>query len=377
MQQDLVSLFTSWLLVAIIVVGAITLSCLRAKTSRPAYEKILTMVVWLLTIHALHILICHTFVQEWGGVGWAVPYGLLYPALLFMLFKQTSQQNNLKTYAVLLYCAPFFFFFIGYILLVISPEAKDVIPFGVYSTWLFRLIIVSFIAYSLAIWFSQFNGAGKLSVGRLLNVAIPLVMLLSLLFLGGMQKQVNIGADSQHLFGLMICLVMLVSMMLVFWHKLVVVKYVDPYADNIAEVTPSGSKTALKKEDEEQLSIYQKSAVTADRLAAYETKIRAVINDEQLFLDPQCNLEKLSELTGIPRHHLSQVFSLRFQKGFAAIIGELRINHAVTLINKSEERLNMETLAYECGFNSKVSFNRHFKQIVGITPSAYRKLKQK
>src|SRR5690606_31765981 len=100
-------------------------------------------------------------------------------------------------------------------------------------------------------------------------------------------------------------------------------------------------------EEKPEVAIYQKSAVTPDRLAVYEERVRAIMIEEQLFLDPQFNLGKLSTMTGIPKHHLSQVFSLRFGKGFATMIGELRINYAVALINESEEKLNIEALAYE------------------------------
>ncbi|PLX12240.1 MAG: hypothetical protein C0597_13735 [Marinilabiliales bacterium] len=36
-------------------------------------------------------------------------------------------------------------------------------------------------------------------------------------------------------------------------------------------------------------------------------------------------------------------------------------NHQFTLLS----------LAYECGFNSKSSFNRYFKKSTGVTPSQY------
>jgi AraC-like DNA-binding protein len=35
------------------------------------------------------------------------------------------------------------------------------------------------------------------------------------------------------------------------------------------------------------------------------------------------------------------------------------------------KKYTLLTLAFECGFNSKASFNRNFKKIVGKSPSDY------
>ena len=367
---DLINLFTSWLLVSVILIGTLTLACLRAKAFLPAYEKMLTLNVWLLVIHAFHVLICRTFFPEWQGLSWAAPYGLMYPVLLFFCFKSAILSRSLKPLYVFLHCFPAVLFTIAYVGLIAANVPENSVVFGSYRTWLFRLIIISFIGYSLMIWSSPRHARGP-SIAQLLNVSVSLLVLLSLLFLALSRALPNIGFDAPGFPELMTCGIMLAYVTLLFWHKLVVIKYVDPYT----RVNPGAVhlENLESPEEKPEVAIYQKSAVTPDRLAVYEDRVRAIMIEEQLFLDPQFNLGKLSAMTGIPKHHLSQVFSLRFGKGFATMIGELRINYAVALINESEEKLNIEALAYECGFNSKVSFNRHFKQLTGVNPSAYRK----
>lgn len=374
MIQGLVNLLSSWLLVAVIVVGMLALSCLRPKTRQPAYEKILTLNIWVLIIHALHILIYQSFIIEQVEFGWAAPYGLLYPALLFLCFKSASRNKDVKKYNVLFHSLPFFLFSLAYVFFIAASIGEKGMGFLLYKTWLFRLIVISFIVYSLGIWFSPLKIA-RFSIARLLNVLVSVLMLVGLLFFAVSHAGRGIKFELSNLLELMICGMMLIFMLLLFWHKLAVVKYIDPYAEVTLDAVYTDN-TSVPKE-RELFTVYKKSTLTADRLVVYEAKIRAAIIEEQLFLDPKCNLEKLSVLTGIPKHHLSQVFSLRFKKGFASIIGELRINYAIELIDKSEDKINMESLAYECGFNSKVSFNRHFKQLIGTNPSDYRRAQRK
>ena len=78
--------------------------------------------------------------------------------------------------------------------------------------------------------------------------------------------------------------------------------------------------------------------------------------------------------TKIPNHHLTQVFSMQIKQTFYQYINGFRIMHACELLQSGNKMLNLEELAEKCGFNSKVSFNRQFKQIMGCTPSAYRNL---
>ena len=55
-------------------------------------------------------------------------------------------------------------------------------------------------------------------------------------------------------------------------------------------------------------------------------------------------------------------------------INNYRLNEAMDMLKNNE---NIETtilnIAYEVGFNSKSSFNSHFKTFTGMTPTQYRK----
>lgn len=102
-----------------------------------------------------------------------------------------------------------------------------------------------------------------------------------------------------------------------------------------------------------------------------EKKIHVFFEETQLFLKSDISLEMLSEEVAIPKHHLSKLFNSYLNKSFYVVIGEYRIKHAQKRL-KEDANLKIEYLAFECGFNSKSTFNKHFKEQVGSLPSEYR-----
>lgn len=64
-------------------------------------------------------------------------------------------------------------------------------------------------------------------------------------------------------------------------------------------------------------------------------------------------------------------FKKRTQKSFTQFLNELRIGHACKLLQN--ERLSVSDICFESGYQNFVSFNKNFKEIMGHTPSTYRK----
>lgn len=367
-MHELINLLISWVLLAIIVVGLITLRAARPKMKLPPYEQILTLGVFLLVVHAAHVLCCMSFFPAKRELDWAAPYGLLYPPLLFFAVKAAGTGHHVSKRIAFFHLFPFSVAFIMYCSLIIIGIDKDAPTFVAYRITLYNFMILSFLVYGL--WACLFSKEiASLALKKLLNTAVIMLALLGMLYLSTSMVVDSQSSIDRYLPRLMIYLMMLILTGLLFRHKLFIVKYIEPYT-NISVVNKS--KNAIQDNDKTPL-IYGKSAVSNERLALYEEKIKAIMLEEQLFLDPSFNLDKLAEHLHIPKHHLSQVFSIRFCKSFTSFLGELRINYALALLQKTEEKINIENLAYECGFNSKVSFNRHFKQLVGHSPSTYKK----
>jgi AraC-like DNA-binding protein len=118
---------------------------------------------------------------------------------------------------------------------------------------------------------------------------------------------------------------------------------------------------------------YEKSGIDAAKLDEYEAALAAFMKKSRIYLDADLSLEGLATRMKMPKHHLTQLLNDRVMKNFYTFINEYRIAEAVAQIREHVEEVNILSLAFDCGFNSRSSFNNYFKKITGETPSAFRK----
>jgi AraC-like DNA-binding protein len=94
----------------------------------------------------------------------------------------------------------------------------------------------------------------------------------------------------------------------------------------------------------------------------------------KLFLNPELNVSILSRQIAIPQKTISAVLNQHMQKSFNEFINGYRINAFKEKIGQpGMENLTIAGVAAECGFNSQATFQRTFKEIEGMSPSAYLK----
>ncbi len=90
------------------------------------------------------------------------------------------------------------------------------------------------------------------------------------------------------------------------------------------------------------------------------------------FLKKGFTIKELSQLTSIPTHHLSNLINHEFNLPFQDFINLKRIEYMKTNITSTEwEKLSLEGIAWEVGFNSRTTFFRSFVKLTGISPSEY------
>jgi AraC-like DNA-binding protein len=118
---------------------------------------------------------------------------------------------------------------------------------------------------------------------------------------------------------------------------------------------------------------YQKSSLDELTMTEYEQRLKQFMLKTKIYLNSELSLETLSVQVKIPKHHLTQVLNDRFKKNFYHFINEHRIEEAIGKLKHHQTEDNILSLAYDCGFNSKSSFNNYFKKVTGTTPSEFRK----
>lgn len=103
----------------------------------------------------------------------------------------------------------------------------------------------------------------------------------------------------------------------------------------------------------------------------YERLIR-FMEDEKPYLDFELNLPGLSRKLGFRSHYLSQLINQKSRKNFFDFVNTYRVNEFKRRARQPDSRLfTIMSLANDCGFNSKTTFNRVFKNHTGYTPSEF------
>ena len=82
-------------------------------------------------------------------------------------------------------------------------------------------------------------------------------------------------------------------------------------------------------------------------------------------------LEALASTFGYNEKYLSHSLHALTGMHFSKLLALYRINYAKRRL--SDRRVNVGQLAMECGFSAVNTFNRNFKEILGMTPSEYKK----
>jgi AraC-like DNA-binding protein len=100
-------------------------------------------------------------------------------------------------------------------------------------------------------------------------------------------------------------------------------------------------------------------------------KLEQIMNNEKPYKNPDLNLADLAKKLNTVTHRLSQLLNDNLNKNFPLFVNEYRINEAKKLL-KINDHLSLDSIAYDCGFNSKSTFYSIFKKLTGTTPAQYK-----
>jgi AraC-like DNA-binding protein len=83
-------------------------------------------------------------------------------------------------------------------------------------------------------------------------------------------------------------------------------------------------------------------------------------------------IAEIAEIAHLSRSQFSYFFKLHTGKTYIQFLNELRIEKACLLLMSSDK--TVEQICYEVGFKNISNYIRRFKQVKGMTPSAFRKV---
>ena len=142
-------------------------------------------------------------------------------------------------------------------------------------------------------------------------------------------------------------------------------RYLKRFASNDIKMPSQGSgkknSTTIK---------YSKNGLSDAIARDFKYKIQEVMDAESLFLNPNLKLEDLAQTIGLSKNQTSHVINKEFEMDFNSYINSLRVKSAIGILLKEPGKQITEVM-YEVGFNNSTTFNRAFKKITGLTPTAF------
>ncbi|WP_160710751.1 helix-turn-helix domain-containing protein [Chitinophaga solisilvae] len=117
---------------------------------------------------------------------------------------------------------------------------------------------------------------------------------------------------------------------------------------------------------------YEKSGLTEAAASGIYAALNTLMQEQHCYKDAGLTLGDLAKTLEVHPAVLSQVINSKEGKSFYDYINALRVAAFIQLLQQPEQqRYTLLALAFECGFNSKTSFNRNFKKITQLSPSSY------
>ena len=120
---------------------------------------------------------------------------------------------------------------------------------------------------------------------------------------------------------------------------------------------------------------YEKSGLTDSLSLELKENLIHLFDREKIYKESNICLETIANKLNTTRHNTSQVINEHFEMSFHELINTYRIKEAKEILNRDIQRnLNIIDVAYEVGYNNKVTFNKAFKKTTQLTPSQYQRM---
>lgn len=128
---------------------------------------------------------------------------------------------------------------------------------------------------------------------------------------------------------------------------------------------------------EETAGLKSEPAAVSGKDEQFVNELLNHMREQKPYLDPELNITKLSNDLRVSPDYFSGILNGRLNMNFFDFINHYRIEEFKVQCRKPENNhLSIMGIAFECGFNSKATFNRVFKKVTNLTPSEFKQKSQ-
>ncbi len=104
-------------------------------------------------------------------------------------------------------------------------------------------------------------------------------------------------------------------------------------------------------------------------------ELNDLMEHDRAYQWPELDLSMLAEKVELSGHQLSELINIYLGKSFSRYVREYRVNEAKSLLI-SKPSQSVLSIGLSVGFTAQSNFYAAFREIVGMTPGQYRKLKR-
>lgn len=355
---------------------------LLVKKNKSRADKILIIWIFLLFVHQL----INYFIfsgeiysfPHWLGVQFPMP--ILYGVLLFFYVKEITGNKLKKNWTIVLHLLPALSSIIVAIPFYILSGTEKIYVYqqeGIGFEWyiIYQKILIVFFGLMYSIWAliiikkhqvkiqQNFSNTDKKELQwlRYLSIGFGIIWIIVMFF------------ENRIIFSAVVVLVLFmgyfgINQLNVFHSNTAPEQIID---DTITVKTKDNS-SKQKPKNNTVTEKYAKSGLNEEMASEIYANLLRLMKDSTSYKNEELTLVELSRILQVHPNHLSQVINEMEGKNFYNYINSLRINEFINLASLPEnKKYTIISLAYDCGFSSKSTFNKQFKLHTGKTPTEF------
>jgi AraC-like DNA-binding protein len=138
---------------------------------------------------------------------------------------------------------------------------------------------------------------------------------------------------------------------------------------------PTHFSDQVETEEAEVIDINSVAAAknnTTEEVKEWKEKLLQLLQSGKAYEDPELSLTQIAKQLQSNPSFISKMVNQGFGINFNDFVNQFRIEAVKEMLSKGEhKKQTLLGIAFECGFNSKATFNRAFKKATGVSPKEW------
>ncbi|QQT26386.1 MULTISPECIES: helix-turn-helix domain-containing protein [Sphingobacterium] len=354
-------MITTILFTAILLMAGVTLGFILFTKSTAFIDRVTQCILVIFIFYTLFTVVCSYIYPSLSYLDKASPLCWIFGSCGYIRFKATERtgwsKQDIWHLLPMVLMLPFYFLFVS--------SASFRTDYGyIYYSILYTCTAGIWFVYALAIIFNlgRKTETSVDSNAYLDYISVILLFILAFFMMLVAYNYIVYKQDAvSSLSGLLLFFAMFIAVSAAYLHYFYLLMHQQRGVSEIVRRADKGMQDIYPDEQERKLWI--------QRIDEYLVPER--------YLDMRFNMLKLSKNLKIPKEQLLLIFEQHYGQSFITYVNQLRVRYACSMLADQRFNLSMEQLAADCGFRSKASFYRCFRDEQSCTPLMFRERKLK